>query len=51
MVSMVTGMCRSVPKKDLFYKLPYKVTILRNTETSFGTSKMKWHGRIGLIGP
>ena len=35
MVAMVTGMCRSVPKEDLFYKLPHKEIILPNTLTSF----------------
>ena len=35
MVAMVTDMCRSVPKRIFFYKLQHKVTILKNSLTSF----------------
>ena len=35
MDAMVTGICRSVPKKDLLSKLQHKLTILYSSLTSF----------------
>ena len=39
-IYMVTGICRSVLKKDLFFKLQHKVTILYSSLTSFKNVKL-----------